>query len=90
MAKTFHNLKTYCRDHGYSDDTTRGNRNLEKLINDSIREVVESHDWPHLTKRLGLRTEAPYSTGTVAATHGSTTITGTGTTWTQKPDQPIS
>lgn len=81
MAQTFAQLKTYCRDHAYSDDTARGDRNLEHLINNAIREVVTSFDWPHLTKRLSFRTRGPFSLNTASVTHGTTTVTGAGTNW---------
>src|SRR5688500_18133667 len=40
-----------------------------------------SHDWPFNVGEAGITTIAPYTTGTIAAVNGSTTITATGTTW---------
>jgi hypothetical protein len=76
-------LKQYCIDHGYSDDTDRGIRNLEKLINNAWREVNQKYNWPFLTERISYQTKAPVNAGTASVNHNGTTVTGSGGTgWT--------
>lgn len=50
--------------------------------NDTCDEVEEDTIWRFRKKHVILPTTAPYSTGTVAVTNGSTTVTGSGTAWT--------
>ena len=52
------------------------------LINEAMSDLIYVHDWPWRRKTDVGQTVAPYSTGTVTATLGSTTVTGSGTTWT--------
>jgi hypothetical protein len=51
-------------------------------LNGAYREVLDHKSWKGLEKEAVLETVAPYVTGTVALTPGSTAVTGTGTTWT--------
>jgi len=55
------------------------------LIKDAIQwglDELTSHDLDYLTTEAFFTTVAPYTTGTVDATNGSKTVTGTGTTFT--------
>jgi hypothetical protein len=52
-----------------------------QAINDSYREICQFADWQFLLDRLDLPMFQPYTTGTVTATPGSTTVTGVGTAW---------
>ena len=53
---------------------------LDRIANRIYERIVA--DIPHaLRDKARLRTEDPYNTGTAAATAGSTTFTGSGTTW---------
>lgn len=52
------------------------------LVNEAQRDLFYAHDWPWRRKNDVLQTVAPYETGTVTVTLGSTTLTGSGTTFT--------
>lgn len=52
------------------------------LVNEAMSDLLYVHDWPWRRKTDVGQTIAPYSTGTVTATLGSATVTGSGTTWT--------
>jgi hypothetical protein len=52
-----------------------------QAINDSYREICQFADWQFLLDRLDLPMFPAYTTGTVTATVGSTTVTGVGTAW---------
>lgn len=55
------------------------------LVNQAIKialdRVFEFHDWPYYMQEGALSTAATYTTGTLTATNGSKTLTGSGTTW---------
>lgn len=51
-------------------------------FNEIQNELQRRTRWRHLQDRIIIPTTAPYSTGTITATLGSTTITGSGTAWT--------
>jgi hypothetical protein len=55
---------------------------LDGFINGRYREILDKFPWTRLVKTSQISTVAVYETGTVAATNGSTAVTGTGTTWT--------
>lgn len=55
---------------------------LTSFLNERYRRVARSLRWVDLSLQAVLQTIAPYETGTLAATSGSASITGTGTTWT--------
>ena len=55
---------------------------VKQAINDIDEEICESHNFGWLYGDSSFITTAPYSIGTVTATAGSTTITGSGTTFT--------
>lgn len=52
------------------------------LVNEAMSDLFYVHDWPWRRKTDVGQTVAPYTTGTVTATLGSTTVTGSGTTFT--------
>ena len=62
--------------------------NAKKLINTGLFDMHlgngEVFPWAHRDARL--LTQAPYSTGTVAAASGSASVTGTGTAWNTNND----
>jgi hypothetical protein len=60
---------------------------VDTWINAAYRDILSARDWTGLTVEGTLETVAPYSTGTVALTNGSTTITGAGTTWANAMDR---
>lgn len=55
---------------------------IEQAINDIMEEICNSHNFSWLYADSSFITTAPYNTGTLTATTGATTITGSGTTWT--------
>lgn len=55
---------------------------VEQALNDILQEICQSHNFSWLYGDSSFITAAPYETGTVTATEGSTTITGSGTTFT--------
>jgi hypothetical protein len=56
---------------------------LKRYINVALHDMHLGLDYklPWCERRTELRTKAPYSTGTVSISVGSTTLTGSGTTW---------
>lgn len=56
---------------------------VKKSINIALSRIAEYFEWPYYMVSSGLiSTVATYSTGTVTATNGSATVTGSGTVWT--------
>jgi len=55
---------------------------LDGFINDRYTQILDELDWQRLDVRSVIQTVAVYETGTLTATNASTTITGSGTTWT--------
>ncbi len=67
----------------YPDDAGTDYRtNLDRWLDIGQRYVWEQHPWYERVATYVLSTIAPYVTGTVDFTLGSTSIAGTGTTWT--------
>lgn len=56
--------------------------NLIECINETIRKIFEVRALPYQNSRTVITTLGSYAEGTVALTNGSSTVTGTGTTWT--------
>lgn len=54
----------------------------KQALNDILQEICQSSNFSWLYGDSSFITTAVYGTGTMTATEGSTTITGTGTTWT--------
>jgi hypothetical protein len=57
--------------------TTIGN-----FINKRYQQLLKAWQWSFLKGYANLQLVAPYSTGTVSVTNSSTTVTGSGTSWT--------
>lgn len=55
---------------------------IDAYLNSRYEQVLESSDWTGLKAHATIQTTAAYQTGTVTLTVGSTTATGSGTTWT--------
>lgn len=55
---------------------------VNEWLNSAYREVLDHHSWKGLEKDAVLETVAPYTTGTVTVTNGSTALTGAATVWT--------
>jgi len=54
----------------------------QKAVRDAYRRVVERYDWSGLRAESAMVIPTAYTTGTVAVTQGSATVTGTSTVWT--------
>ena len=67
----------------YPDDAGTDYRtNLDNWLNIGQRYVWEQHPWFERAAQYVLTTIAPYVTGTVSMTQGSTSVSGSGTTFT--------
>lgn len=78
MAVVFADLLTILQaDIGDSSNSTYATQ----CLNDAQRRVARLRRWPELMVRAFVNTVATYSTGTVAVTENSTTVTLTGGTW---------
>lgn len=55
---------------------------IDGILNDTHRDFASTYQWSERKRETVLATVAPYSTGTVALTNGSSTVQGTGTAWT--------
>ncbi len=55
---------------------------IEGYIADVYRDILRELAWTRENVTTVLQTAAPYTTGTVTLTHGSTAVTGSGTTFT--------
>src|SRR3990172_1779196 len=53
----------------------------DDVIKAVAREITGDFGWSTRRREALITTIAPYTTGTVAASAGSSTVTGTGTTW---------
>lgn len=56
--------------------------NIGRWINQACRKIAYEYAWDDRRRNQTVVTAAPYSTGTATFTEGSTTVTGSGTTWT--------
>ncbi len=52
------------------------------ILQACARELTEEHEWGEREREAIVTLVAPYTTGTLTATNGSATLTGSGTTWT--------
>ena len=64
--------------------TTSNAARYKEHVNDALEMIVAEHDWAFLRNAYSdaFNTEAPYTTGTVSVTKGSTALTGVSTAWT--------
>lgn len=65
---------------GISDDDVT--TVIKQALNDILQEVCQAHNFSWLYGESSFITVAPYKTGTVTVAEGSTTVTGSGTTFT--------
>jgi hypothetical protein len=80
MATTFLNLQDrVLRFLGGSSTTAR--TNVKAFINNAARRWWTRYEWRDRIATGHFSTLAPYSTGTATFTQGSTSVTGSGTTW---------
>ena len=66
----------------FGDSSTAMNTRIKRYINWSQQDVCSRHTWDFLLKRSFFQCTDDYTTGTVDATNGSATITGTSTVFT--------
>jgi len=57
--------------------------NIKQWLNDIMAEIISAYRFPWRKRMVNLSILGTYTTGTVAVTQGSRTVTGTGTSWTQ-------
>ena len=75
---TYANIKTAVLDKiGISD--TDVETVVKQALNDVLQEICQAHNFSWLYGDSSLITVKPYETGTVTATEGSATITGSST-----------
>ncbi|MFH1231534.1 MAG: hypothetical protein V1709_08585 [Planctomycetota bacterium] len=55
---------------------------IKEETNNTLQEIWNQCNWWFARRRLFLQTKAPYTTGTVTVTNGSTSVTGIGTDFT--------
>ena len=55
---------------------------VDAILQDVHRDIATAFQWSQRRREALIQTVAPYSTGTVSLTAGSSTITGSGTAWT--------
>lgn len=63
-----------------TDDTVSINT-IKEFINSRYMEMAAEKKWRWRTEHRDIQVPAKYTTGTIAVTNGSRTITGTGTNW---------
>lgn len=63
--------------------TTATDTQAKRYVNIAVQDIMLGFDYklPWAERRAVLRTHAPYSTGTVSISVGSTSLTGSGTLW---------
>ena len=54
---------------------------IQQAINDALNEITHYANWNFLLDRYDVPLVQSYATGTITATNGSTSITGSGTSW---------
>jgi hypothetical protein len=82
MSVTLNDLENFCLRTGWADSSERGLLNLFVRINATIRHLARLRAWYCYQKLGSLQTKAPYTTGTVAVSVASPTVTGMLTVWT--------
>jgi len=58
-------------------------------VRDAVSDFWNSSEWPWHKAEASVTLKAPYSTGTLSVTQGSTTVTGSGTTWDTTWNTPL-
>jgi hypothetical protein len=67
--------------YGVSRTQSRNPRLARRAVDNAYRDLVTNENWSWYESAFMLLTDASYSTGTVAYTHGTRTLTLTGGTW---------
>jgi hypothetical protein len=83
--QTFKNLQDLVLDLIEIDDAITRTR-AKDFINMAGRDIWFRYPWPERRKDAFTSTVAPYTTGTASVSQGSTTVTGSGTTWSTSYD----
>lgn len=83
MSLTGNDLKTRVQ-RRTSDTTTEAGQVILDILDGLLQEVYhyQGGHWPWRIRYFELTTQAPYTTGTISGSAGSTSITGSGTAWT--------
>lgn len=72
-------LKTFLRANYFDKLDTIATARTERCIEDGLRMVGRAREWAHQISDAPVNAIAPYSTGTVSVSNGSTSVTGSGT-----------
>lgn len=83
MSLTGNDVKTRVQ-RRTSDTTTEAGQVILDILDGLLQEVYHHRGgrWPWRVRYFELTTQAPYTTGTISGSAGSTSITGNGTAWT--------
>jgi len=79
--RTFGQLEAELRRELSSPLMRASHYDMQQALNDDLKFITQFYFWNFLLDRYDIPLVAPYTTGTVTVTVGSTTVTGTGTTW---------
>lgn len=83
MSRTFGQIQFELTSFARSNDLPAIDTELLRgWINEAYTDVLDYREWKGLEVRTVLQTVSTYRTGTVSVTNGSTSVTGTGTTFT--------
>lgn len=76
---TFADLKSYTLRQWFDKSDTQAETVAGEVVNEAAEMIASEKRWSWYDRMLTIDLVAPYSTGTIAITEGSATVTGTGT-----------
>lgn len=82
MPFTVTQARQFLRDYDKLNGSTRQQRNYDKIINDTCREVFSLGSYDYNMRVIRVSVPVAYETGTVSVSANGTTVTGSGTTFT--------
>jgi len=82
MATTFLNMQDEVLEFIALSNDSNARAAVKRFLNQAARDVWHAHPWRERKASAFVNTVAPYETGTATFTENSTTVTGSGTTWT--------
>lgn len=78
---TVHDGVAHLLDFIGNDPSAEANRRARRAVNEAYRDITNAYPWSYLLRQDRLALDAPYSTGTIAYTHSTLTVTLTGGTF---------
>ena len=81
LTVTQSDLVTYLRNNYYEKLDTVATTRIKRCIENGLRRVSRERNWSFLRTTQKLNATVEYNTGTVSVNHGSTSVTGSGTTF---------